>query len=139
MIGGIEIRLPTRGVTAPLEVAVRAIGQEWPDAVFENGISGERYDEFGQIPFGSIEEIFVYRDRDSADVWEAHGAIPAVHNTMIHIISDDGLLTLVVDRRDAAMEAILGAVAAVLESSKSATDQCSKDFIHGGFAGRDAT
>ena len=110
MIGGIDIQLPTRCGESSVEVAVRAIRQRWSHAVFENGTTGERYDDFAQIPFGNIEELFVYRDSDAADVWEAEGAIPAALNTMIHIVPDDDTLTVVVDDRDAAMDAIIAAI-----------------------------
>ena len=55
-----------------------------PLAVFENSLTGDRYDRFWQIPFGAIEEIFVYRNNADANVWDAEGAFPAVStNTMI--------------------------------------------------------
>lgn len=114
MIGGIDVRLPTMAGASSIEVAVRAIRQKWPLSAFENGITGERYDHFSQIPFGEIEELFVYRDSASADAWDANGAIPAVYNTMIHLIPDDDLLTVVVDEKDAAMEELLTAITSAL-------------------------
>jgi len=114
MIGGIDVPLRTMAGDSSSEVAVRAIRQEWPLAVFENGLTGERYNNFWQIPFDEIEEIFVYRDSACADVWDAEGAIPAVRNTMIHIVSDDGLITVVVDERDRAMNEIIGAISSAL-------------------------
>ncbi len=62
MIGGIDIEIPTRCGESSVEVSVRAIRQRWPRAEFENGISGDRYHHFWQIPFGEIAEIFVYRE-----------------------------------------------------------------------------
>jgi hypothetical protein len=110
MIGGIDVHLPTMAGDSSTEVAVRAIRQRWPRAVFENGITGERYDHFWQIPFGEIEELFVYRDSASADTWDDKGAIPAVYNMMIHLIPDDDLLTVVMDEKDSAMEELLAAI-----------------------------
>jgi hypothetical protein len=110
MIGGIDVHMPTTAGASAIEVAVRAIRLRWRGAMFENGITGERYDHFWQIPFGEIEELFVYRDSKSADIWDAEGAIPAVYNTMIHLISDADLLTVVVDEKDAAMEELLTAI-----------------------------
>jgi len=110
MIGGIDVRVPTLGAADALCVAVRAIRQSWPRAVFENGVTGERYDRFSQIPFGPIEELFVYRDSVAADAWDAQGATPALANTMVHIIADGDLMTLVVDDRDAAMNELIDAV-----------------------------
>jgi hypothetical protein len=115
MIGGIDIAIPTNCGASSVEVAVRAIRQKWPRSVFENGTNGDRYDRFSEIPFGLIEELFVYRDRASADVWDAEGAIPSVYNTMIHLIADDDLLTVVVDEKDAEMGEIVGAISSGLD------------------------
>jgi hypothetical protein len=110
MIGGIDIPIPTRAGELAIEAAVRAIRQAWPNAVFENGTTGERYDHFREIPFGAVGEIFVYRDSASAEIWDAEGAIPDVHNTMIHLIADDELITAVVDERNVEMEEIIAAI-----------------------------
>lgn len=110
MIGGIDVHLPTMAGASSTEVAVRAIRQRWCLATFENGITGERYDHFQQIPFGEIEELFVYRDAESADKWDAEGAVPDVYNTMIHLILDENLLTVVVDSKDAAMMELIAAI-----------------------------
>jgi hypothetical protein len=114
MIGGIDVHLATSRGGSSAEAAVRAIRQRWPRAVFENGLTGERYPQFGLIPFNDIEEIFVYRDRESADAWDAEGAVPALYNTMIHLVPDDDQLTLVIDERDTAMEELIAAVESAL-------------------------
>lgn len=110
MIGGIDIRIPSRMGDLSLEIAVRAIRQIWADAVYENGLTGEKYDRFEQIPFGCTEEIFVYRDRESASIWDIEGAVPEASNTMIHLIYDAGWLTAVVDERTEEMNAIIKAI-----------------------------
>lgn len=110
MIGGIDVFLPAKAGAVSMEVAVRAIRQGWPLAVFENGITGERYDHFWEIPFGKIEELFVYRDGTFADTWDSQGAVPEVYNTMIHLIADDDLMTVVVDERDAPMNELIAAI-----------------------------
>jgi hypothetical protein len=110
MIGGIDIRIPSKAGGLSLEVAVRAIRQDWPEAVFENGLTGERYATFGEIPFGEMEEIFVYRDPGSAKIWDAEGAIPEASNTMIHLIADEGWVTAVVDQKTAEMGSIIAAI-----------------------------
>ena len=117
MIGGIDVQIPTRCGPLATEVAVRAVRQRWPQAEFENGVTGERYREFCQIPFGEIDEIFVYRDRASADSWDAEGAIPSLYNTMIHIVADQELITVVVDERDSAMEEIIAAISSAFRAS----------------------
>lgn len=110
MIGGIDVRIPTRAGVSSSEVAVRAIRQKWPNAVFENGLTGDRYDGFWNIPFGEIEELFVYKDSDAATIWDAKGAVDEASNSMIHLISDPDLLTVVVDEKNAEMEVILSSI-----------------------------
>jgi len=118
MIGGVETRIPTAPGAAPVEVAVRAICRHWPDAVFEDAITAVRYNQSQSISLGQAEELFVYRDREAADIWEASGAIPAVYNTMIHLVPDDDALTLVVDKHDREMDQIIADVATELAGSK---------------------
>ncbi len=110
MIGGIDIQLPTFASSQATEVAVRVIRQWWRSACFENGITGERYDHFWQIPFNNIDELFVYRDSECADTWDTEGAVPAVYNTMIHLIRENDLLMIVIDEKDDVMEELLAAI-----------------------------
>ena len=117
MIGGIDIRLPTRGGIESVEVAVRAIRQRWPLAVVENGDTGKRYRNFRQVPFGDARELFVYRNARFADIWDEKGAVPEVSNTMIHILYDDGLITAVIDEKDAEMNVIIDAIRSALDDS----------------------
>ncbi len=117
MIGGIDVRLPSRAGIESVEVAARAVRQLWPRAVFEHGDTGERYRYFRQIPFGEVRELFVYRDCGVADIWDEKGAIPEVSNTMVHVHYDDGLVTAVIDERDAEMETIIDAIRSGLNDS----------------------
>jgi hypothetical protein len=115
MIGGIDTHIPTRVGDLAVEVAVRAVRQHWPDAVFEHGDTGDKYDEFWQIPFGELNEIFVYRDPIASQRWDAEGAVPEVYNTMVHIIADEGMITLVVDEKDAAMQQLIATISSALD------------------------
>lgn len=110
MIGGIDIAIPTQAGDLSLMAAVRAILQYWPSAVFENAVTGQRYDCLAELPFGRIEEIFVYRDAEVAEAWEAEGAVPDLYDAMVHIISDDDRITLVVDSTEGQMAELIAAV-----------------------------
>jgi hypothetical protein len=117
MINGIDVQLPTRAGRQALEVAVRAIRQLWPHAVFENAASGDGYEYFWQIPFGEIEEIFVYRDAEAAKTWDVAGAVPDALNTMIHLLHDKGLITVVIDERSDEMNIAVSAIQAALQDA----------------------
>lgn len=110
MIGGIDIRIATRAGVLSAEVSVRAIRQKWPRAVYENGLTGDRYDKFSDIPFGELTELFVYRDSNAANLWDAEGAVPNAYNTMIHLVADRDTITVVIDERDREMESIIAAI-----------------------------
>ena len=73
MIGGVDISIPTKTGALSLEAAVRVVRQFWIDAVYENGETGERYPRFEDIPFGKLDEVFIYRDPSAANVWEEKG------------------------------------------------------------------
>ncbi len=110
MIGGIDIQLRTTAGNESLEIAARAIAQLWPDSVFADGETGEPYQYVWLIPFSEVEEVFIYRDSRSAEIWSEKGAVPEVLNSMIHLLVDPGLLTVVVDKRDHEMNAALEAI-----------------------------
>jgi len=117
MIGGVEIPIRTQAGAESMVVAVRAVRQIWPRAVFEDGVTADRYNRFWEIPFGEVEELFVYRDETAADAWDEHGAIPRLKNTMIHLISDDDRITAVIDERDAETGEIIAAITSALSDS----------------------
>jgi hypothetical protein len=110
MIGGIDIRVKSVAGKESLEIAARAIAQLWPDAVFAHGETGERYDYVWLVPFSEMDEVFVYRDSASADIWFEKGAVPEANNTMIHVLYDPGLVTIVIDERNHEMDAALNAI-----------------------------
>jgi len=110
MIGGIDIRIGSAAGRESLEIAARAIAQVWPEAVIAHGETGERYDCIWEIPFCAMDEVFVYRDSHSADLWFTKGAVPEAHNTMIHVLYDPGLVTVVIDERNAEMDIALNAI-----------------------------
>ncbi len=110
MIGGIDTHLKTRIDIPSIQIAVRVIRQFWSDPVFENGLSGERYDSYWSILFDEIEELFVYPDSSHADQWDEEGAIPSLHNTMIHIVLDGDILDIVVDELDSSMAGLIKSI-----------------------------
>ena len=91
--------------------------QHWPRAVFEDAVTGDRYNHFWEIPFGDVEELFVYRDEKAADDWDELGAVPELENSMVHLLTDDGLVTAVIDARDADTDRIIEAITSGLSDS----------------------
>jgi hypothetical protein len=115
MIGGVDVDIPTSAGPIALVTAVRAIRQVWRRAVFENATNGDGYPQFDDIPFGTLSELFIYRNKAAKQLWDDEGAVPEAYNTMIHLIADEGGLTAVVDDEVAdEIQNILGALRSLL-------------------------
>lgn len=95
-IGGIDIVIPhdrKEGFTT----AICIIQDHWPNAVFEE--AGEN-------------EIFVYKDACSKTIWDVDLGVP---NTMIHVLGQQGVVTLVVDEINAEMDEIVSRIKSALD------------------------
>lgn len=99
MIGGEDIVIETFDQPTPavLDLVVRSIRRRWPGAVVQDGTSGTRFPSYISLPFGQVSELFVYRDELSFETWTRTGSDAENENAMIHLIAEDGALTLVVD------------------------------------------
>ncbi len=111
MIGGTDIVIPTGGGHAALDLCLRVIWRHWPEAVFEDALTGDRYDRYELLPIGRLTEVLVYRDGAAAKEWDEKGADPSLENTMIHLLLGEKTLTAVVDKpEEQAMRALLGSI-----------------------------
>lgn len=99
MIGGSDIVISRPGSVGPetLDLVVRSVRERWAEAVVQDGESGQVFECFAAIPFGHVRELFVYRDLVACRSWGSRGAVPDNANSMVHMIMDEGELTLVVD------------------------------------------
>jgi len=100
MIGGTDIVIPASGDAAALDDCIRMIQYYWPDARFENAITGEKYPSYVDIPFGLTEELFVYRDANSQAAWDADSDNSPL-NSMLYVLLSPDSVTVVVDDPDA--------------------------------------
>lgn len=114
MIGGQDIVIPTAAGACALDVCLRIIRRQWPQAVFEDALTGTVYEDYESIPVGRIQEIFAYQTKDAAKAWEDSGAVPQLANSMVQVLLTKESLTLVVDDRSAP------AIAGMIESIRSA-------------------
>jgi hypothetical protein len=73
MIGGTDVVIPTFAGPIALDARVRIIRRYWPQARFEDAITGEKYGDSGDLPIGSIRELFVYPNarRRRRGIWTA--------------------------------------------------------------------
>ena len=99
MISGSDIIIanPGRSVPEVLDAIVRTIQDRWPESIIQDGATGQRFASYSAVPFGALQELFVYRDESSFESWKLLGAHPTNSNAMIHALADDDEITLVVD------------------------------------------
>ena len=116
-IGGIDILIPHQ-IDEKLAVylTARLIRQRWKNAVFEDTNTEEYYEDYHKLPMRELSEVFVYKDKicKAEWDWDAGNAAP---NTMIYVIGQKDLITVVVDERDAEMNEIVSSITLVLSKS----------------------
>ena len=99
MISGSDIIIanPGRSVPEVLDAIVRIIQARWSGSIIQDGATGQRFASYSAVPFGALQELFVYRDEVSFESWRSLGADPTNSNTMLHALVNDDEITLVVD------------------------------------------
>jgi len=104
MIGGTDIILENLGLDAgeALDLVARIASRQWGQAVFVDAQSGRRFDSFASAAFGSLSELFVFRDENARQAWERDGLEAGHADTMVYAIAGDEQLTLVIADPDAA-------------------------------------
>jgi hypothetical protein len=101
MIGGTDVIIPTGGGEAALDVCLRVIRQDWPEAVVENAATAERVSLAEYFAAGPRwDEVFAYRSEGVARQWDEQGADASLSNTMIHLLPSADNMTVVVDDAD---------------------------------------
>jgi hypothetical protein len=94
MIGGTDIIIPTRAGDVALDHCLRVIRRYWPQAVFEDAVTGNRVE---LLPIGHLKEVFVHQNGAATQEWDEKGADPSLGNTMIHLLLAEGSVTVVMD------------------------------------------
>jgi len=97
MIGGIDIEIPTQLGPAALDRGTRTILRAWPEAVIVDADTGAKLQDLAGVSFTELRELLIYRDPAAEARWELEGAIPELRDTMVHLLADDELITVVVD------------------------------------------
>src|SRR4051794_5569313 len=96
MIGGTDIVIPATGDDAAFEGCLRAILQHWPQATFEDAITGEKYGRYDDRPPGHTKELFIYKDAAAEAAWDADKP-DSPTNSMVYLILSADSVTAVVD------------------------------------------
>ena len=97
MIGGHDVIIPTTRGPEALNVAVRAAIALWPAAVIEDAVTGETFPPDERLDVAGRQEILVFRDAKSAELWETLGSDSRLRGTLIHFLLSGEELTVVVD------------------------------------------
>lgn len=114
MIGGKDIVIPAVGDPATLDACVRIVQRRWPHARFEDAETGEKYEQYGDLPLGRVRELFAYPDKQAEAAWDA-GNHETPPNSMLYLILSPDSVTAVLDDPDAAdMQAILDSIRGIM-------------------------
>lgn len=101
MIGGIDILIPSTGDEAALDICARIVRHFWPCARFEDAVTADKYERYGEIPLGLIHELLVYRDAQAERAWDADDP-NSPDNSMLYLIRSPNSITVVLDDPDTA-------------------------------------
>jgi len=111
LIGGTDVTIPTKAGATALDICLRAIRWEWPEAIFEDALTGKTFTDYSSMPLRYLSELFIFRDRHIAREWENRGCEPGLENTMIHLkLLDDSITLVVDDPSEKIMERILATI-----------------------------
>jgi hypothetical protein len=114
MMGGTDIVIPGIGDSAGLDNCVQLVQHYWPSAKFEDAITGEKYQSYGEIPLGHVRELFMYRNAAAEIEWDADST-DSPPNSMLYLIGSPGSITIVLDDPNTAeMQSILKSMQSVL-------------------------
>jgi hypothetical protein len=76
---------------------LRAIRRHWLHSVFDDILTGKRFERYELLPTGRLKEVLVYQCSMIAQQWDEKGADPSLRNTMIHLLLAEGNVTAVID------------------------------------------
>ena len=117
MIGGKDIVIPATGDSAALDICARIVRCYWQQARFEDAVTGEKYQEYADVPLGLVHELLVYRDAQAECAWDADDT-NSPENSMLYFLLSRDSVTVVVDNPDNPdMRSVLGSLRDSLESA----------------------
>jgi hypothetical protein len=109
-----DVMIPATGEPVTLDGCVRIVQHHWPQARFEDPVTGKKYPSYRQIPIGRVRELLVYPDRQAETAWDV-GHLDAPANSMLHLIDSPPFITVVLDDPKAAdMRSLLESIRAIL-------------------------
>src|SRR5712692_6293651 len=110
MIGGTDIVIPAIGGPAALDACARVVKYCWPEARFEDAITGDKYQRYADIPFGRVQELLAYVNAQAEAAWDADRP-DSPPNSMLYLIPSPLSVTVVMDDPNAPdMQALLESI-----------------------------
>lgn len=122
MIGGTDIVMPAKGDAAALDACARVIGRHWPQARFEDAITGEKFRHYSEIPIGRLRELLAYPNAEAESKWDADSSDSPPNSMLYIILSDESVTAVLDDASSDEMRSILDSMRAVLQMDILNTD-----------------
>lgn len=117
MIGGKDIVIPATGDSTALDICARIVRCYWQQARFENALTGEKYQEYADIPLGMVQELLVYRDAQAECAWDTDDANSPQNSMLYFLLSRDSVTVVVDDPNAPDMRSVLASLRDSLESA----------------------
>jgi hypothetical protein len=70
-VGDTLVVVPVPSDPVALDACVRMIYRQWPEACFEEVVTGKKYRTYEAIPFGRVQELLAYPDARAEAAWDA--------------------------------------------------------------------
>jgi hypothetical protein len=114
MIGGNDIVIPAVGDPAALEACARIVQRHWPQARFEDAVTGDKYRWYGDIPLGRVQELLAYPDAQAEAAWDADSADSPPNSMLYLILSPESVTAVLDDPNTADMRSLLASIRQLL-------------------------
>jgi hypothetical protein len=104
------IELPTSAGPAALDACARIIQRYWPQASFQDAITGKNFRNYAELPIGRLRHLLVWRD----DLGEVNGP-DTFTSSRLHLIRSPDKITVILDGPSPSeMQPILDSIQGVL-------------------------
>jgi hypothetical protein len=116
MIGGTDIVIPAIGDADALDACARVVQKRWPNARFEDAVTGEKYARYDDIPLGRVRELLAYPGAKAEADWDADIPDSPPNSMLYFILSPESVTVVLDDPNTAEMQGMLRGFRTMLDT-----------------------